>query len=285
MTRSDAIAMLTKVLFSILFLVVLISVAKIVASKIRSHITRNALEEDHYTHKLSELIYSVTYWLLITFAVMVFFQMVGVNIWFLITWLTFGIWYAIKDILWNMFAGIMILTNKKFTIWDIVEFQGKLKYFGKIKEISIRYTVVQTFDKRRVIVPNILLVQNFVKTFSIEKHIKIELDIDVWFQDDPILFCEDIKDLINTKDFVIQPEATKVTIWSISHSGYIVKMYFYVPVKNKVWLIQIRSQIRKEVLDLVHSKYHYARDHIALTTDKQDKWFIQTALFALDKLK
>lgn len=285
MSRSDIIWLMTRVLFSVFFLVILISIAKIVANRAKRYVSRNALDDDHYVQKLAELMYSVTYWLLITFAVMIFFQMIGVNIWFLITWLTFGIGYAIKDILGNMFAGIMILTNRKFAIWDTVQFQGKLKYFGKIKEISIRYTVIQTFDKRRVIVPNTMLVQNFVKTFSIEKHIKLELEVEVWYQDDPELFCEDIKNHINTKDYIVQPEATKVTIWKMFHSGYIVKMYFYVPVGSKLWILNIRSQIRKEALELVQQKYHYARDHLSFTTDKNDKWLIQTTLFALDKIK
>lgn len=84
----------------------------------------------------------------------------------------------------------MILTNKKFAIGDIVQFEGNLDYFGKITEINIRYTVIQTFDHRRVIVPNVVLVSNFVKTFSTESVIKVDTEIDLGFGDDPNVVCE-----------------------------------------------------------------------------------------------
>jgi small conductance mechanosensitive channel len=136
----------------------------------------------------------------------------------LITGLTFGIGFAIKEILGNMFAGLMILTNKKFAIGDIVQFEGGLSYFGRIIEISIRHTIVQTFDQRKVIIPNTMLVSNFVKTFSAEQIIKVNIDIDIGFQDDPQSACEIIKNYLNEKDFILEKQSTKVIVSSIFHS-------------------------------------------------------------------
>lgn len=211
--------------------------------------------------------------------------MMGINIGFLITWLTFGIGFAIKEILWNMFAGMMILTNKKFTIGDIVQFEWGLDYFGRIIEINIRYTVIQTFDHRRVIVPNTMLVSNFVKTFSAEEIIKIDVSIDVWFQDDPSAVCDLIREYLMSKDYIIQKESTKVTVSGVFHSGYSLKMFFYIKPKGKAGLLKAKSDIKKELLWLF-DKYGwtYPRDHIAITTDKWDKWLLSTMLYATGKI-
>ena len=108
-----------------------------------------------------------------------------------------------------------------------------MNYFGTIKEINIRHTIIQTFDHRRVIVPNIVLVSNFVKTFSSEEIIKVNVEIDVGFQNDPSVVCEGIKEYLNEKDFIFQKEATRVLVSGIFESGYNLKMFFYMKPKGK----------------------------------------------------
>lgn len=282
---SQIIPYLIKFLFSLGFVLFLVLLAKLVSKRVRYSVNNNDLEASAYNERLADLMGDATYRGMITFAVMIFFQMMGINIWFLITWLTFGIGFAIKEILGNMFAGMMILTNKKFTIGDIVQFEWKLDYFGKIIEINIRYTVIQTFDHRRVIVPNIMLVSNFVKTFSTEEIIKIDVSIDVWFQDDPSAVCDIIREYLISKDYVVQKESTKVTLSGVFHSGYSLKMFFYIKPKGKAGLLKAKSEIKKELLWLFDKHgWTYPRDHIAITTDKWDKWLLGTMLYATGKI-
>lgn len=246
-------------------MIFLVIVAKIVASRVKHNVTHGDIESNAYNERLGELMSDVTYRAIITFAIMIFFEMMGINIWFLITWLTFGIGFAIKEILGNMFAGLMIMTNKKFTIGDIVQFEWWLDYFGKITEINIRYTIIQTFDHRRVIVPNIVLVSNFVKTFSSESIIKVDIEIWLWFEDDPVVVCEWIKNFLNEKEYILEKSATRVEVSYIDTSGYNLKMYFYMKPKGKQWLLVAKSEIKTELLTLYDKNgRHYPRDHIVV---------------------
>lgn len=260
-----------KLWFSLLFVGFLILVAKIVASRVKHNVSNDSIESNAYNERLGELMWDVTYWAIITFAIMIFFEMMGINIGFLIAWLTFGIWFAIKEILGNMFAGLMILTNKKFTIGDIVQFEWWLNYFGKITEINIRHTIVQTFDHRKVIVPNIVLVSNFVKTFSTEAVIKSDVSIGLWFQNDPKIVCEWIKAYLMEKDFIVEKEAIRVMVTGVFHSGYDIKAYFYLKPRWKQWLLVAKSIIKKELLQLYDkNNWEYPWDHVSLTTDVWD---------------
>ena len=58
---------------------------------------------------------------------------------------------ALQGSLANFAGGVLILLFKPFKVGDAIEAQG---YLGTVREISILYTVVDTFDNRRIVIPN-----------------------------------------------------------------------------------------------------------------------------------
>jgi small conductance mechanosensitive channel len=62
-----------------------------------------------------------------------------------------AIGFAFKDILQNIFAGLLILWRKPFLIGDQIRSQN---FEGTVEEINIRSTHVKTYDGERVVIPN-----------------------------------------------------------------------------------------------------------------------------------
>lgn len=58
---------------------------------------------------------------------------------------------ALQGSLANFAGGVLILLFKPFKVGDTIEAQG---YLGSVAEISILYTIVNTFDNRRIVIPN-----------------------------------------------------------------------------------------------------------------------------------
>ncbi|MBE03056.1 mechanosensitive ion channel domain-containing protein [Marinobacter lutaoensis] len=58
---------------------------------------------------------------------------------------------ALQGSLANFAGGVLILIFKPFKVGDVIDAQG---YVGTVREISILYTVLDTFDNRRVVIPN-----------------------------------------------------------------------------------------------------------------------------------
>ncbi|PAV25989.1 small conductance mechanosensitive channel [Tamilnaduibacter salinus] len=58
---------------------------------------------------------------------------------------------ALQGSLANFAGGVLILIFKPFKVGDVIEAQG---YLGTVDEIQILYTVVNTFDNLRVVIPN-----------------------------------------------------------------------------------------------------------------------------------
>lgn len=58
---------------------------------------------------------------------------------------------ALQGSLANFAGGVLILIFKPFKVGDTIEAQG---FLGAVDEISILYTIVNTFDNRRIVIPN-----------------------------------------------------------------------------------------------------------------------------------
>ncbi len=58
---------------------------------------------------------------------------------------------ALQGSLANFAGGALILFFKPFKIGDVIEAQG---FLGKVDKIQILYTTLDTFDNRRIVVPN-----------------------------------------------------------------------------------------------------------------------------------
>ncbi len=88
-------------------------------------------------------------------------------------------------------------------------------YFGRIEEISIRYTVIRTLDLRQVVIPNITLITVPVKTFSSEELVRLDTLIGIHYKSDVALAIKLIVEAINTCDFVKEKENTKAYVLNL----------------------------------------------------------------------
>ena len=79
------------------------------------------------------------------------FKIVGIDLATLFGFMGLGIGLALKDLLSNFIAGVLILTQKKFKIGDLVDVEGKI---GTITEIDSRTTQIRSFDGTNLIIPN-----------------------------------------------------------------------------------------------------------------------------------
>lgn len=104
----------------------------------------------------------------------------------------------------------MILYTKEFKLGDIIEVQADQVYWGKIEEITIRYTIIRTIDLRQVVLPNMTLISVPIKTYSSETLIKMMIPFWAHYDSDANLVLQLIKDTVNSCEFVKDKENTKV---------------------------------------------------------------------------
>lgn len=88
---------------------------------------------------------------------------------------------ALQGSLANFAGGVLILIFKPFKVGDTLEAQG---FLGAVAEISILYTVVNTFDNRRIVIPNGSLSNATLINVSIYDKRRCDMTFGIGYDDD-----------------------------------------------------------------------------------------------------
>jgi small-conductance mechanosensitive channel len=201
--------------------------SKIIAGIVRKNIRKNMAETNPVgAKKIWKLMWNMAFYVLVIFAFFISFEIMWMNIWLLISWVSLWLWLAFKEILWNMFAGMMILYTKEFRMWDIIEIQSDQTFFGRIEEITIRYTVIRTLDLRQVVIPNMTMISKPIKTFSSENIVKLNTIVWIHYDSDVSKAIQVVTQAINSFDFVQSKDNTTVYVTNFGDSAIDLKCIF-----------------------------------------------------------
>jgi len=237
-------------------------ISKIIAWIVKRNILKNnTIADSKHIDKIASLIWNIVFYIMVIFSLFIWFEIMWFNVWLILWWVSFGVWLAFKEILWNMIAGIMVLYTKEFKLWDIVEINADQVYFGRIEEITIRYTIIRTLDLREVVIPNMTLISVPIKTFSAEDLVKLNFIIWVHYNSDIQKSIEIITNVVNSFDFVKEKENTKVFVTTFGASSIDMKCLFCFDPKcglltdYALWAIneQINEEFKKNNINIPYN--------------------------------
>jgi small-conductance mechanosensitive channel len=94
-----------------------------------------------------------------------------------------GIGFGLQKITSNFISGLILLVERSIEIDDLIEIQGN--EFGYIRKLGSRYTLLETYDGKEILIPNEDFITNKVInwTFSNKKG-RIEINVGVSYDTD-----------------------------------------------------------------------------------------------------
>jgi len=93
-----------------------------------------------------------------------------------------GIGFGLKEIFYDLISGIIMLVERKIRVGDILEMKETV---GKVKEISLRTSIIITRDEVEIIVPNHKFISDEIINTSYNSFCRrFRIDLTVGFNED-----------------------------------------------------------------------------------------------------
>jgi small conductance mechanosensitive channel len=123
---------------------------------------------------------------------------------------------ALQGSLANFAGGVLILIFKPFKVGDTIEAQG---FLGSVDEISILYTIVNTFDNRRIVIPNGSLSNATLVNVSIYDTRRCDMTFRIGYGDDIDKAKEILKRLMEEDERSLTNPDPRICVGSIGDSS------------------------------------------------------------------
>lgn len=151
--------------------------------------------------------------------------------------------FAMKGILENYFAGVLLSIRNPYNVGDVVDVAGKI---GVVQELTTRGTVLVDFDGNHIIIPNSTIYQNVITNKSANPTLRLRFSIGVGYQD-PVGVAREIilDELKKTKDIIKDPEPL-VLVEEFAVSAVVFGVYFWIEPK-KTNGGKLQSQVMENV--------------------------------------
>ncbi len=117
--------------------------------------------------------------------------------------------FAFQDVAANFIAGIALVFRKDypFRVGDIVETND---HMGVVEEISLRDTMIRTFQGQSIFIPNKLIFENAVNNYSLSGRRRVDLSVGISYGDDLQKVKKVVHEIITAMDARIKDEEVHI---------------------------------------------------------------------------
>ncbi|MCD6511308.1 MAG: mechanosensitive ion channel family protein [Thaumarchaeota archaeon] len=166
---------------------------------------------------------------------------------------------AAQSTLSNLIAGMVIATSQPFRVNDAVLLRGE---FGFVEDVTLTYTVVRTWDNRRLIIPNSVMQGEVFVNYSIRDPKKlVPVYVKISYESDIDRAVEIMKELARKHpDFLPLPGLPVVHVMELTESGISLRLLSAAKDQptafemSKSLLYQIRKEFERNGIEIPYQK-------------------------------
>ncbi|MCB9649730.1 MAG: mechanosensitive ion channel family protein [Deltaproteobacteria bacterium] len=158
--------------------------------------------------------------------------------------------FAAKDALSNLISGIFIFWDRPFVIGDLVEISGM---YGRIDLITMRSTRVVTVDGKMLAIPNSVVVNSIVASYTNFPHLRIDVPLTVGLAEDYDRVTAVLMEVARAYPLAMQTPAPQVVMRAVN--DYNVALELQVWIDDEKQHIAARFALRRAAYEaLRHAK-------------------------------
>ena len=156
-------------LFSLVKMLLLIIISFFIGNFYRKWIMRISRRWPDMSQMSIRLTSNIGYYLIVFIGIMIAISSIGIDmtsISLIAGALSIGIGFGLQTVVSNLIAGIILMFERTIRIGDTIELSDGLR--GRVTDMRIRSTTLQTFDNIDIVVPNASFIQSNVVNWTLE---------------------------------------------------------------------------------------------------------------------
>lgn len=161
--------------------------------------------------------------------------------------------FAAQDLLSNFFGGLMIYLDRPFAIGDWIRSPDR-EIEGTVENIGWRLTVVRTFDKRPLYIPNSIFNKLALENPSRMSNRRIKETIGIRYQDSEKMgpIVADVKAMLQNHEAIDSNQTLIVNFNGYGASSLDFFIYTFTKTTNWIQFHEIKQDILLKIVEIVH---------------------------------
>lgn len=140
--------------------------------------------------------------------------------------LSVGIGFGMQTIVNNFISGLILIFGRTLQVGDVVEVGG---ITGRVRKISVRATMVETYDNAIIYVPNSEFMSNrLINWTSFTRSVRKEVQVGVAYGSDTALVIRLLIDIASAHDNILKYPAPSVNFADFAASSLDFRLRFWV---------------------------------------------------------
>lgn len=169
-------------------------------------------------------------------------KIIGIDISVLVGVGLIGLSYALKDIIQNYVAGILIFLKAPFKIGDTVKIKS---YVGRVDKMEFQSTSLKTFDNRDITIYNSDIMSQSIENYSRHNMRRLEIDVNLGYGSDIQKITKIIGIILDNNAVVLKTPKYSIAFKDFTSNSMIVQIKFWVPVPSN--FLSVRSDIAWQI--------------------------------------
>jgi len=156
--------------------------------------------------------------------------------------------FAARDTLSNVISGLFIFWDRPFVIGDLVEIG---ETYGRVETITMRSTRLVTPDGRMLAIPNSVVVNTTVASYTNFPHLRLDLDVTVGVGEDLGRVRQTLLGLVGDDPRFMTEPAPQVVVTALN--DYNVAMQLRVWLNDEKSHISARMELREAMFEALRA--------------------------------
>ena len=232
--------------------------------KLLKKIFNRIIVKKHIDSGRGQAIFQILRYVIWVIAISMILETTGIKITFLLAGsaaLLVGVGLGLQQIFQDMLSGVVILFEGTLKVEDIVQLENGI--VGKVKQIGLRVSYIETRDNIIMIIPNSKFINGNVINWShLEKITRFYVAVGVAYGSDVHLVEKLLLECANSQKEVSKKPEPFVMFSDFGESSLDFKLFFWT--NESFWVERIKSELRYKINDI------FTRNNIQIPFPQRD---------------